>query len=287
MRRLVLVLLLVLVAGCGGGDKSDPSSGDPKETLAGVKPISSATVEASLRIDLDNAPAEVGDRVELTFAGPMRANGPGRLPSLDWKIGFSSGFSSFNSRVVSTGNNVFINLGGADFEVGEKEIARINEQAASNGGADGLAAVGLDPLAAVTGIKDAGAGEVGGEETTRYTGAIDVDLALDQIDSFLRHLPQQSTDALTPEQREQVKTTFQSPRFEAQVADDDSIRRLLLTSRFTTPAANREAASGITGGTIEYRVDYTDVGEEVTISPVEGARPLSEFSAALQRELAK
>jgi hypothetical protein len=286
MRRLVLVLL-VLVAGCGGGDKSGPSGDDPRKTLEGVKPISSATVEASLRINLDDAPAEVGDRVELTFAGPMRANGPGKLPSLDWKIGFSSGFSSFNSRIVSTGNNVFVNLGGADFAVGEKEIARINEQAASNGGADGLAAVGLDPLAAVTGVKDAGAGEVGGEETTRYTGAIDVDRALDQIDSFLRHLPQQSTDGLTPEQREQVKTTFQSPRFEAQVADDDTIRQLLLTSRFTTPTANREAASGITGGTIEYRVDYTNVGEEVTISPVEGARPLSEFNAALQRELAK
>ena len=43
---------------------------------------------------------------------------------------------------------------------------------------------------------------------------------------FLRHLPQQSTDGLTPEQRNQVKTTFQSPRFEAQAADDETIRRL-------------------------------------------------------------
>ena len=66
--------------------------------------------------------------------------------------------------------------------------------------------------------------------------------------------------------------TFQSPRFEVDVADDDTIRRMLLTTRFVTPEANRQAAGGITGGTIEYRVQYTGVGDEVTISPG-GAAP--------------
>ena len=145
------------------------------------------------RINLDNAPAEIGNKVEFTFDGPLRSNGPGKLPSLDWKIAFKSGFSNFTSRVVSTGNNVFINLGGEDFELGEQNVARINQNAASTGKDDGLAAVGLDPLAAVTDVKDAGEGEVGGTKTTRYTGAIDVDAALDQVESFLRHVPAQAT----------------------------------------------------------------------------------------------
>ena len=51
----------------------------------------------------------------------MRSNGAGKLPSLDWRIGFASGFSNFTSRVVSTGNNVFINLGGVDFALGEEK----------------------------------------------------------------------------------------------------------------------------------------------------------------------
>jgi hypothetical protein len=297
MRRPALVLLVLvagLVAACGDDDASSSSPAEAKDALASVKPISSATVDGIFRITLDNAPAQIGDRVEFTFDGPLRANGPGKLPSLDWKLAFVSGFSNFDSRVVSTGNNVFINIAGQDFEVGEQNVARVNQTASQTGKGDGLAAVGLDPLAAVTGLKEAGTGEVGGTKTTRYTGAIDVDRALDQVESFLRHLPAQSTNGqsvpqleLTPERRQEVKDTFKSPGFEAQIADDDTIRRLILTTRFKTPAANQQAAGGITGGEIEYRVDYTGVGEEVTINPVEGARPIEEFSAALERELTK
>src|SRR5829696_3437245 len=224
----------------------------------------------------------------------MRSNGPGKLASLDWKIAFDSGFSNFKSRVVSTGSNVFVNLGGADFEIGEQTISRINQNAASSKQADGLATIGLDPLAAATNVKASGEATVAGAKTTRYTGSIDVDKALDQIETFLRQLPQQSTGGqrvpqlqLTPERRQQVKDTFQSPRFEVDVADDDTIRRIVLTTKFATPEANRQAAGGITGGSIEYRVEYSQVGEGVTISPVTGARPIEEFNAALQRELAK
>jgi hypothetical protein len=297
MRRLVpllLVLAVGLVAACGGSEESGSSGQEAKDALADVKPISSATVDAALRINLDNAPAEVGNRVELTFGGPMRSNGPGKLASLDWKIAFNSGFSDFTSRVVSTGNNVFIRLGGADFELGESAIARINQNAAQAKDADGLAAVGLDPLAAVTGAKESGKTTVAGTETTRYTGSIDVDKALDQIETFLRQLPQQSIGGqpvpqleLTPARRQQVEDTFQSPQFEADVADDDTIRRIVLITKFATPEANQQSAGGITGGSIEYRVEYSGVGDEVTISPVSGARPIEEFNAALQRELAK
>ena len=291
---MLLVLATALLAACGGG-KSGSSTQDAKDALSGVKPITSATIAAALRVNLDNAPADVGNRVELTFAGPMRANGPGKLPSLDWRIAFNSGFSRFTSRVVSTGNNVFVRLGGADFALGESTVARINQNAAATKGkADGLAAVGLDPLAAVTSVRNAGKATVAGAATTRYTGAIDVDRALDQVEKFLREVPRQSAGGqqipqlqLTAEQRGQVKRTFKSPRFEADVASDDTLRRLVITTRFVTPETNRQAAGGITGGTIEYRVEYSDVGKQVTISPVSGARPIEEFNAALRRELAK
>lgn len=80
---------------------------------------------------------------------------------------------------------------------------------------------------------------------------------------------------------------FGSPRFEVGVADDDTVRQILITSKFTTPEANREAAGGITGGRIEYRVEYTDVGEETTITPPTDTQPLSDFAREMQRLLAK
>ena len=60
-----------------------------------------------------------------------------------------------------------------------------------------------------------------------------------------------------------------------------------MTSKFTTPAANRDAAGGITGGRIEYRVEYTDVGKAVTITPPTDTQPIGDFARELQRILAK
>ena len=71
------------------------------------------------------------------------------------------------------------------------------------------------------------------------------------------------------------------------MADDDTVRQLLVTTKFTTPAANREAAGGITGGRMEYRVEYTDVGEETTITPPTDTQPISDFARELRRILAQ
>ncbi len=65
------------------------------------------------------------------------------------------------------------------------------------------------------------------------------------------------------------------------------MRQLIITSKFTTPAANREAAGGITGGRMEYRVEYTDVGRETKISPPANPQPLADFAREVQRILSK
>ena len=71
------------------------------------------------------------------------------------------------------------------------------------------------------------------------------------------------------------------------MADDDTIRQLVVTSKFTTPEVNREAAGGITGGHMEYRVDYTAVGEKTTITPPTNTQPLSDFARQVQKILSQ
>lgn len=297
---ICLTLLFVLVAGCGDSDpkpgaaKATPQDQAARSELTALKPIASARVDALLRITLDNAPAAVGSPLQLTFKGPLRTNGPGKLPSLDWKLAFEGLNTRFASRLVSTGDNFFVRLGGADFEVGEEAIADLNRQAAQSKGGDGLAAIGIDPLGALKEIRKRGTGTVAGETTTHYTGTVDMNKLLDQVQRFLSTVPREPAGGqalpqleLTPERRKQVAETFGVPTVEVDVADDDTLRQLVVATRFTTPVANREAASGITGGTIEYRVQYADVGSEVSISPVKGARPIEEFAAALQRELSR
>ena len=272
MKRIVLLLALLATLGataCGGSAGDEKSA---KETLSGVKPLSSAQTSVAFRIFFDNAPPSVGDKLELTLKGPLRNNGPDKLPSLDWKLAFSGLATKFTSRLVSTGDNFFINLGGQDFEAGAAAVRQLTDQARS-AQQKGLAQVGLNPLAAVRDVKAAGDRKFDGETLTLYKGAIDLDVVMDQVERLSQGLP--TTGAaetipqgrLTPQQRGQVKRTFGSPRFEVGVADDDTVRQLLITSKFTTPAANREAAGGITGGRMEYRLEYTAVGEETTITP--------------------
>lgn len=285
---LMLLVLLGLLAGCGGGE-ADQS---PKQALASVKPIDSAQTGVALRLFFDNAPASVGDKLELTLKGPLRNNGPDKLPSLDWKLAFSGLTTRFTSRLVSTGDNFFVNLGGQDFEAGQNAVQQITDQART-AQRQGLARVGLNPLAAVRDVKEAGERDFDGEKLNVYKGAIDIEAVLDQFEALSQGLP--TTGAaeavpngrLTPQQRGQVKRMFGSPRFEAGVADDKTVRTMLVTSRFTTPAANREAAGGITGGRMEYRVEYTDVGNETTITPPTDTQPISDFAREVQRLLAQ
>ena len=292
MKRTLLILLALVAAlavpACGGsGDEKSA-----KETLSSVKPLSSAQTAVAFRLFFDNAPPSVGDKLELTLDGPLRNNGADKLPSLDWKLAFSGLATKFTSRLVSTGDNFFINLGGQDFEAGEAAVRQLTDQARS-AQQKGLAQVGLNPLAAVRDVKEAGDRTFDGEKLTLYKGAIDLDAVLDQVERLSQGLPTQGAaqtipnGRLTPQQRAQVKGTFGSPRFEVGVADDDTVRQLLITSKFTTPPANREAAGGITGGRMEYRVEYTDVGKETTITPPANPQPLSDFAREIQRILSK
>jgi hypothetical protein len=287
---LLLAGLLALTA-CGGADNAS-SEKSAKQTLSSVKPLSSAQTSVALRIFFDNAPPSVGDKLELTFNGPLRNNGADKLPSLDWKVAFSGLTTKFTSRVVSTGDNFFINLGGQDFEAGQQAVARLTEQAQASK-QKGLAQIGLNPLGAIKNVKKSGTRTFDGTKLTVYKGAVDPDAVMDQYERLSQSLPTTGAAAavpqgrLTPQQRAQVKRTFGSPRFEAAIAQDDTVRQLLLTSKFTTPAANKDAAGSITGGRIEYRIEYTDVGKPVTITPPANTQPIGDFARELQRLLAK
>jgi hypothetical protein len=284
---LVLLTAAVALAACGGSGAEKSA----KETLSSVKPLKSAQVDAALRVFFDGAPPSVGDELELTFSGPLRNNGADKLPSLDWKIAFSGLTTHFTSRVVSTGDNFFINLGGQDFEVGQQAVQRLADQARQSR-QQGLARVGLNPLAAVRDVEQGGSRTVGGAKAAIYTGSVDLDVLMDQYERLSQALPAAGaaqavpTGHLTASQRARVKRTFGNPRFEADVADDDTIRRLVVTSRFTTAAANRAAAGGITGGRIEYRLQYTDVGKATTITPPTKTQPIGDFARQLQQLLA-
>jgi hypothetical protein len=291
--RLTILLALALVVGCGGSNET-PAAGDgqsPNELLSHLRPINAAKVTAVARGTFDNAPPDVGSPIELRLEGPLRNNGVDKLPSLDWNVTFTGFNDKFTSRVVSTGTDVFIRLGGVDFALGEAAVARMVDQArqAQVGGRTGLAAIGVDPLKAVRDLEEKGKSQVAGVKTTRYTGTVDRDELFNQLERLFRGLPNPggTPTVITPKQRAELESMFSAPTFEVDVAADHTVRRILVVDRFRTLVANRRAAGGITGGTLSYEVTYAPVRGTPQIVPPAKAEPLADFVTALQQELVK
>ena len=151
--------------------------------------------------------------------GPLRNNGADKLPSLDWKIAFSGLATKFTSRIVSTGDNFFINLGGQDFEAGQQAVQQLTDQAQESK-QKGLAQVGLNPLAAVRNVKAAGDRTFDGETLKVYKGAIDVDAVLDQIERLSQGLPNAGAAQTIPRRQAHGRAAragqahVRQPRFE-------------------------------------------------------------------------
>jgi hypothetical protein len=288
--RLSLLLALLLVAGCGSDEKAVPGDAQsPQDVLHQLRPISTAQVTAVARASFDNAPPEVGNPLELRFEGPLRNNGPDKLPSLDWKISFTGFNDQFSSRVVSTGSDVFVRLGGADFALGEAAVARMVDQArqAQVAGRTGFAAIGVDPLKVVRDLEEKGTGDVAGVKVTRYTGTVDRQQLFDQLERFFRGIPNPggAPTVITPKQRAELTSMFSAPQFELDVAADRTVRRIVITDRFRTLVANRKAAGGITGGKLSYEVTYAPLKSMPQINPPARSEPLANFVTALQQEL--
>lgn len=282
---LAPLLALLALAGCSGdGD-------DARGTLSEIRPIQSADASVRLRLELDNAPPEASGPIELTMRGPLRSNGPDRLPGLDWNVAFSGFGERFASRVVSTGDNAFVRLGGVDFEVGEQRVAEASAQAArtSQQNPQGLASLGIDPLDSVRTVEEGGTETVGGTETTAYTGTLDLAKLLVDANRLIGSVPAPPGQAapleLTPEVRRRVTSAYEEPRFRVNVAEDDTLRRFSVDTRFRVPPEQQAQAGGATGGKLSYSVEYTGVNGRQTITPPTGARPLEEFQRELERLL--
>jgi hypothetical protein len=284
---------LALVAGCGGSHET-PAAGErqsAQEVLRSLRPIDAAQVTAVARGSFDNAPPDVGSPIELRLEGPLRNNGADKLPSLDWNVTFTGFNNKFTSRVVSTGTDVFVRLGGVDFAVGEAAVARMVDQArqAQLSGRSGLAAIGVDPLKAVRDLEEKGTGQVAGVKVTRYSGTVDREELFNQLERLFRGLPNPggAPTVITPKQRAELESMFSAPRFEVDVAADHTVRRILIVDRFRTLVANRKAAGGITGGTLTYEVTYAPMRSTPQIVPPAKPEPLADFFTALQQELAR
>lgn len=278
---LSVLALVALLAGCGGGDGKDP-----QEAIndAFSTPIESANVTLSMKLSAEGVP-QLEQPAEVKISGPFQSNGKEKLPSFDWQASVSGAGQSFSGGLISTGDNAFVEWQGSNYEVGEEQIAQINQQLGQQTEDKTLKDFGIDPNNWVTNAEDEGTEEVNGVETQHVSAGVDIERMLTDLNKTAEQAGAMSggeTQQITPEQVEQIKQVVKEPTIDVYVGNDDSkLRRLRVVINFEIPEEQRSQFQGASGGTFEFSLDLAEVGEEQTIEAPADARPLSELQGQL------
>jgi hypothetical protein len=286
VRQIVSMLVaLCLLAGCGGDDDAADTGGDVNqllnETFANAEDIKSGNVDL-------NASIEGAQSVTVKLSGPFQSEGDGKLPRFDLNASLEGSGQSLTAGVTSTGEQGFVSFQGTDYEVSGPVLQQLQaayeqaqQQQHQRGGAS-LATLGVDPRKWLTDVRNEGESEVGGTETIKITGGVDVMKLLDDVNAALERtralglqgsedLPERLTDA----QKREAADAIKDISVEIETGKDDHILRRLAVS-----AAAEDEESG--SFDLRFEVSLVDVNEDQEIEGPENARSFQELLEGLE-----
>lgn len=260
----------VLMAGCGQEEASILESAFEND-------VHSAQVSMRLELGEPGKPT-----LAVSLQGPMRSNGAGKLESFDWRVIGEGVAEPISSRVISSGRNLFVEYEGETYEVGEKQIAGLQDGggSASKGEVEDLQdaeRLGLD-LRSWFPTSDAEQdSQVEGEATRRATGRLDLSAALKDLRRLASN-PALSADPslkplaeITPREIEAIDRAVSDPRFALDVADGDGkLRRVAATMAF-------RAGKGVRAQTLRFVLQYRKVDEPVKIEAPSSGKPIEKL----------
>lgn len=302
MSRLRIVLLFAALAGlatvfaaCGDSDDGGGSSGeDPKTVLEGAsfEGIESADLDLALGFDVSG---DESGSVDASVSGPFQSKGKDELPELDLNIEAAGSVGDedidFEAGIVLVPNKAYVGYDGTDYEVDPTTFSFVEsaiEQAQRESGAEGgtagatacqeAAAGAVDVENFVDNLENEGTADVGGTETTKVTGDLNVAGAIEAL-TELTELPACSSqlEAAGPlplseleEAQGEIEKALKSASAEVYVGEDKIIRRLV--GQFSVePEGSNESVE------IEIDLSLNGVNEEQEISVPDDAKPLNDL----------
>jgi hypothetical protein len=288
----MLAALAIFAVSCGGDDgaSSDTDVGTLlKETFSGDKKVDSGKLDLSLRINAKGTQGVSGP-ITIKLAGPFQSQGDKKLPKFKIDFAFEGAGQSIKAGLTSTGEKGYVNFQGTDYAVSDQIFRQFRagyEQAQKQGKQQNqsLTSLGLDPRSWLTNAKNAGEADVGGDETIKITGGVDINKLLDDVNQALRktrELGVQGTQdlpsQLTPQQREQVADAVKDPKVEIYTGKQDKIlRRMVIALGIVAP----EGTQG--GGSTDLNLDLaiTGLNEDQEIPEPSDAKPFDQLLSQL------
>jgi hypothetical protein len=286
LRIATLALLSVLpVAGCGGSENDPGAVSMVKNAFS--KSIGSAVVSIDFSANLDGSRTVKGP-VTVKLNGPYQSNGGSKLPSFDWPLAISGAGTNFDGRLTSTGDDLFVGFQGQSYEVGKDVIARYNQnlaqQSAQNPKKKSLRDFGIDPASWVKGAKNEGDATVAGTAANHISASIDFDKVLVDLNTLISKAGSTVTGGrapaqLTKDERKQFTDSIKSSSLDVYVGKaDGKVRRVALKLEF---GLKKAASNGVKGGTIEFSIQFANVGQPQSVKAPANAKPLSQLLTQL------
>ena len=279
----LIVLAAVALAACGSSD----SSGDAKALLSDgfSNSIPKATISLDLSASVQGVPG-LTQPVSLKINGPYESRGKNKVPKFDLDVALSGGGQSFTGKLISTGDNAFVGLSGQNYEVGQQTFAQFEQQLASTAGQNKgqtLKQLGIDPETWISNPKTDGDEDVAGTKTTKVTGTFNTEKFIRDLNSVAGKASgaMGSTAAapkLTDAQIKEFTNSVKDPKFEIFVAKSDkTIRKITASLKFTVPEAQRSQTQGASGGSLQFSLQFSNVGQPAQVTAPTGAKPIQDL----------
>jgi hypothetical protein len=289
LRTIVLfatiAALAVVFAACGGGGggDEDPQTVIDNATLAGVE---SGTID--LQLGIKSTGKEGGD-VKASLSGPFQAGAKGQLPELDFSAkadGTVGGKAvDFEGGLTLLGDRAFVGFNGTEYEVDPTTFGFVKsafEQAQQKGGEETgdttacqEAATELQIGEFIDNLKNEGSADVEGVQTTKVSGELNVEGAIDAIIGLTKD-PACSSQLATvgplpldelEKAKSEITSAIKVAHADVYVGDDDIVRRVAAELTVEPKGGDEKVEA-------EFEITLGEVNEEPKISPPANAEPL-------------
>lgn len=284
-----LAALVTVLAACGSSS-SENSERDPKDVLkeATFEGIESANLDMSLGIEVSG---DEGGHVDVKLSGPFQSKGSGQPPELDMTAEASGSVNgedvNFEGGLVLVPQRAFVSYEGTDYEVDPTTFGIVQsalEKAEHKNGGEGAGATACQKEAAdavkledfVENLKNEGSADVGGAETTKVSGNLDVAGAIEAI-TKLSELPACASqmEAAGPlplgelgKAKGEVEKALKSAHADVYVGEDGIVRRVTAELEIEPPEGSETVK-------IDLDIALEGVNEEQEITVPSSAKPLN------------
>lgn len=284
------LLAVGVLAACGGGGAGGDE--DPQqvldETFSGDKDVTSGVIDFFLNAGGQSNGQDAS--FDVSFGGPFQDMGEGQLPAFDFSFEFTvespDQNASFDGAATSTGDRGFLTFMGTTYEVDSEILDSFTQgfedaqaQSGSEGSADDLQALGIDPRGWLTNLTNEGTEDVEGAETIHISGEANVPQIVEDLTSAAEQAGNQVPAPLPTDQLSQIQDAIQEARIDVFTGVDDRIlRRLALTFAIDVPEGVDSGGGNLDG---EFSVTLSQLNEEQTIEAPADAQPLSDLLGQL------